>query len=75
VLIRSGERRILESHNTFRTEAVASPILRGIAHDVTEQMRLEKLLREANFNLSRAESVARNWQSELQGLHAAPPVV
>ncbi len=48
VMTRSGERRIWEFHNTLRTEGVASPIVRGIAHDVTEQKETGKLL----FNVS-----------------------
>jgi PAS domain S-box-containing protein len=51
VMTRAGERRIWEYHNTLRTEGVASPIVRGIAHDVTEQKRTEKLLREASEDL------------------------
>ncbi len=51
VMARSGERRIWQYYNTLRTEGVASPIVRGIAHDVTEQKRTEKLLREAGDNL------------------------
>ncbi|MFY9559813.1 MAG: sigma 54-interacting transcriptional regulator [Terriglobales bacterium] len=51
VVTRSGERRIWEYHNTLRTEGVASPIVRGLAHDVTEQRRAERRLREASeFN-------------------------
>jgi PAS domain S-box-containing protein len=48
VLTRSGARRIWEFHNTLRTEGVAKPIVRGTAHDVTEQTRAEKLLRETS---------------------------
>ncbi len=48
VVTRSGERRTWEYHNTLRTEGVASPIVRGMAHDVTEQKRAEGLLREAS---------------------------
>jgi PAS domain S-box-containing protein len=51
VMTRSGERRIWEYHNTLRTEGVDSPIVRGIAHDVTEQKRKEKLLRETGERL------------------------
>jgi PAS domain S-box-containing protein len=51
VMTRSGERRIWEYHNTLRTEGVASPIVRGMAHDVTEQKRAEKLARTANESL------------------------
>lgn len=51
VMTRSGERRIWEYHNTLRTDGLASPIVRGIARDVTEQKRTEKLLREASEGL------------------------
>ena len=42
VLTRSGEQRIWEYHNTLRTQGVARPIVRGMAHDVTERVRAEK---------------------------------
>jgi PAS domain S-box-containing protein len=45
VMTRSGERRIWEYHNTLRTEGVAKPIVRGIAHDITDQRETEELLR------------------------------
>jgi len=48
LMTRSGERRIWEYHNTLRTAGVASPIVRGMAHDITEQRRAEKELRELN---------------------------
>jgi formate hydrogenlyase transcriptional activator len=51
VLTRSGEQRIWEYHNTLRTEGVATPIVRGIAHDVTERVRAEKALRATNEEL------------------------
>jgi PAS domain S-box-containing protein len=51
VLTRSGEQRIWEYHNTLRTEGVATPIVRGIAHDVTERVRAEKALRATNKKL------------------------
>ena len=51
VTTRSGERRIWEYHNTLRTEGVAKPIVRGTAHDVTEQKRAEKLLRDTSEEL------------------------
>src|SRR4029077_4755038 len=41
VMTRSGERRIWKYHNTLRTEGVVSPIVRGMARDVTEQRRAE----------------------------------
>ncbi len=42
---RSGERRIWEYRNTLRTEGVATPIVRGVAHDITERRRAEQALR------------------------------
>ncbi len=35
-----------EYNNTLRTEGVTEPIVRGMAHDVTERMRAEKEVRE-----------------------------
>jgi PAS domain S-box-containing protein len=51
VMTRSGEQRIWEYHNTLRTEGVETPIVRGIAHDVTERVRAEKALRASNEQL------------------------
>src|SRR5208282_705326 len=51
VVTRSGERRIWEYHNTLRTEGVARPIVRGMAHDVTERVRAEKALRASHEQL------------------------
>jgi formate hydrogenlyase transcriptional activator len=51
VVTRSGEQRIWEYHNTLRTEGVARPIVRGMAHDVTERVRSEKALRANNEQL------------------------
>ncbi|HKN71871.1 MAG TPA: PAS domain S-box protein [Terriglobales bacterium] len=51
VITRSGEQRIWEYHNTLRTEGVETPIVRGIAHDVTERVRAEKALRASNEQL------------------------
>jgi two-component system, cell cycle sensor histidine kinase and response regulator CckA len=54
VLTKTGERRIWEYHNTLRTEGVSTPIVRGIAHDVTEQKRTERALRNSEEKFSRA---------------------
>jgi two-component system cell cycle sensor histidine kinase/response regulator CckA len=54
VLTRKGERRIWEYHNTLRTEGVSSPVVRGIAHDVTERKRAEKALRLSEEKFSKA---------------------
>jgi len=42
VMTRTGERRIWEYNNTLRTEGVPSPIVRGMAHDITDRVRAEK---------------------------------
>ena len=47
LLTRSGERRIWEYHNTLRTDGLPAPIVRGMAHDVTERMRAEAALRKS----------------------------
>ncbi len=54
VLTRKGERRIWEYHNTLRTEGVPSPVVRGIAHDVTERKRAEKALRLSEEKFAKA---------------------
>ena len=51
VLTHSGEQRIWEYHNTLRTEGVAAPIVRGMAHDVTDRVLAEKALRATNHQL------------------------
>src|ERR1700722_3343530 len=66
VLTRSGERRIWEYHNTLRTEGVESPIVRGMARDVTEQKRAQKLLRKANEDLLRKVRESENTIRELK---------
>jgi PAS domain S-box-containing protein len=45
VQTRTGEDRILEYNNTLRTDGVAEPIVRGMAHDITERKRAEDGLR------------------------------
>jgi PAS domain S-box-containing protein len=51
VMTRTGERRLWEYHNTLRTDGVETPVVRGIAHDVTERVQVEKALRHANERL------------------------
>ncbi|HZQ70985.1 MAG TPA: PAS domain S-box protein [Terriglobales bacterium] len=45
LMTRTGERRFWEYRNTLRTEGLPTPIVRGMAHDVTERKRAEALLR------------------------------
>jgi PAS domain S-box-containing protein len=47
----TGERRVLEYHNTLRTEGVATPIVRGMARDITEQRRAEKAMSDLRHEL------------------------
>src|SRR5580698_4652400 len=66
VMTRSGERRIWEYHNTLRTDGVASPIVRGLAHDITEQKRAEKLARDAKDGLLREVHESERTIQELK---------
>ncbi len=54
VLTKTGEKRIWEYHNTLRKDGVSVPIVRGIAHDVTEQKRVERALRLSEEKFSKA---------------------
>ncbi len=51
VVTRAGERRTWEYRSSLRREGVARPIVRTIAHDVTERVRAEKALRLTNQEL------------------------
>jgi PAS domain S-box-containing protein len=54
VLTRSGEERIWEYHNKLYTQAVPSPIVRGIARDVTEKIRAEQNSRQSEATFATA---------------------
>lgn len=60
VLAKNGERRIWEYYNTLRTDGVSTPIVRGIAHDVTEQKRIERALRLSEEKFSKAFRLSPN---------------
>src|SRR5262249_50741587 len=47
VLTKSGQRRIWEYDNSLRTDGVTRPVVRGIAHDVTEKRLAERALRQS----------------------------
>ncbi|MBI5583443.1 MAG: PAS domain S-box protein [Deltaproteobacteria bacterium] len=42
-----GADLVWEYHNTLRTEGVPRPIVRGMAHDVTERLAMEKALKQS----------------------------
>jgi PAS domain S-box-containing protein len=50
LVTRSGERRIWEYRNTLRTDG-AEPLVRGMARDVTEQMKAQKELEASRARL------------------------
>jgi PAS domain S-box-containing protein len=54
----SGERRVWEYYNSLRTEGVATPIVRGIARDITERRRAEESLRKQNEYLAALHETA-----------------
>src|SRR5207237_9770425 len=47
VQTKSGERRVWEYYNSLRTEGVGTPIVRGMARDITDQRLAERALRES----------------------------
>jgi PAS domain S-box-containing protein len=54
MLTHAGEERIWEYQDTLRAEGVPEPIVRGMAHDVTDQRRMEKALRLSEEKFSKA---------------------
>ena len=69
VLTKSGERRTWEYSNTLRTEGVASPVVRGMAHDITER-RLAQLAQqesEQRYRLLFEKNVAGVAIIEIEG--------
>ena len=69
VQTKSGERRTWEYSNTLRTEGVATPIVRGMAHDITER-RLAELAQqesEQRYRLLFEKNVAGVAICNMQG--------
>lgn len=59
VMTKSGEVRLWEYNNSVRREGVSQPIVRGIAHDVTEQKAAEKALRHLSRRLLQLQDEER----------------
>ena len=51
VQTKDGQRRIWEYSNTLRTEGVVAPLVRGLAHDITDRTRAEAALRASEGRL------------------------
>jgi len=60
VLTKAGEVRLWEFNNSLRTEGVSSPVVRGLAHDVTEQKRAERELRRVTRLLLQLQDEERH---------------
>jgi PAS domain S-box-containing protein len=54
VLTKTGEQRIWEYHNTLRTDGLTVPIVRGMAHDITDRKHLEWALRLSEEKFAKA---------------------
>ncbi|HKN73757.1 MAG TPA: PAS domain S-box protein [Candidatus Acidoferrum sp.] len=61
---KSGETRIWKYTNSVRTEGVDVPIVRGIAHDLTDIFLAQKALREGEERLRIASEVGRMYAWE-----------
>jgi PAS domain S-box-containing protein len=58
---KGGETRIWKYTNTLRTEGVPVPLVRGMAHDVTDILLAQKALRETEARLSLAVQAGRMY--------------
>ena len=54
VLTKNGQVRLWEFNNSLRRDGVNRPIIRGVAHDVTEQKRTETALRKSEEKFFKA---------------------
>ena len=61
----SGETRLWEYYNTLRTDGVETPIVRGMAHDVTERREALKREKEARLEAEAANRVKDEFLSTL----------
>ena len=65
VITRAGERRIWSYHTTLRSNGVESPIVRCLAHDITEVWQEKRALRAANEKLIKK---SREQEADLKAL-------
>lgn len=63
VQTRSGEQLIWEYNNSLRTEGVEQPIVRGIAHDVTEQRKAETKIKQQLARLTALREIDQSITS------------
>jgi len=70
VKTRGGETRVWKYANTLRTEGVDTPIVRGMATDITELLKAENTLRQSEANLAAAQRITHlgSWEVELDDL-------
>jgi formate hydrogenlyase transcriptional activator len=70
VLTRDGEIRTWEYFNTLRTVGVEKPIVRGMAHDITEKRRAELALRgsEERYRLLFEKNIAAVALASMDGV-------
>jgi len=59
VQTRSGEQLIWEYNNSLRTEGVEHPIVRGMAHDVTEQRKADAKIKQQLSRLTALSEIDR----------------
>ena len=62
VQTRTGERRIWQYYNTLRSDGVSPPVVRGMAHDITDLKRAEQKILKLNKELEQrvADAEAAN---------------
>jgi PAS domain S-box-containing protein len=60
-----GERRFWEYYNTLRTEGVETPIVRGMAHDITERRQALAREKEARMEAEAANRLKDEFLSTL----------
>jgi len=65
VLTRDGQERILEYRNSLRTQGLAQPIVRSMAHDVTERVRAERALAKRIDRIHTLRTVTLELSREL----------